>query len=209
LTSVITPDYRHHHHLRFSVRFSMLSTDYNRSSDPHSVECWLKKEISIKDIWRRSTGTSWNYTLTLQMFRNGPEIFCWTEKLYLFIMSVWKQLKTLEKFLFLFKVQFKYSIAVNASNVHLKEIKINIKQWPKTKTWNTTVLLYSSCNCWPFTAYSQLIIFCTCHPPFWWTDRQLCRFDGYFRLKAVIYAVVAKVLESFGTGLACRAFSSY
>jgi len=55
--------------------------------------------------------------------------------------------------LFPFKVQFQYSIAVNASNIHLKEIKINIKQWTKTKTWNTTVLLYSSCNRQPFTAY--------------------------------------------------------
>ena len=61
-------------------------------------------------------------------YENFQEIFCWTGKMYLFIMSVWKQLKTLEKFLFRFKVQFKYSIAVNASNVHLKEIKINIKQ---------------------------------------------------------------------------------
>ena len=40
-----------------------------------------------------------------------------------------------------------------------------------------------------------------CHLPF-------CRFDGYFPLKAGICAVVTKVLESFGTGLVCRAFSS-
>jgi len=33
--------------------------------------------------------------------------------------------------LFLFKVQFKYSVVVNASNVHLKEIKINDKQKQK------------------------------------------------------------------------------
>ena len=58
---------------------------------------------------------------------NFQEIFCWTGKMYLFIKQ-WKQLKTLEKFLFVFKVQFKYSIAVNASNVYLTEIKINIKQ---------------------------------------------------------------------------------
>ena len=49
--------------------------------------------------------------------------------------------------------------------------------------------------------------FLHCHPPYWSTDRQLRRFDGYFRLDEGIYVVVNKMLESSGTSLGCRTFS--
>ena len=77
-----------------------------------------------------------------------------------------------------------------------------------TSARSTVSLELVSISNWAASNNLRLNGFCACHSPFWWTDWQLCCFDGYFRLKAGICAVVTKVLESFGTGLACRAFSS-
>src|SRR6218665_26396 len=77
-----------------------------------------------------------------------------------------------------------------------------------TSARSTVSLELVSISNWAASNNLRLNGFCACHSPFWWTDWQLCCFDGYFRLNARNFAVVPKVLESFGTGLACRAFSS-